>query len=165
MTLVDGLQHRVTVEADDNLLEAVSTDVIENELKISSLRSFVSRSPMKVTVESPQQRSVIISGNANVIAAALRGPSFELAGSGTATAKLGGKVELLKISLAGSGKINAVDLVADKVDVELLGSGTAEVHAVKSLSLLVIGAGTVRYRGSPTISRNAIGVGKVEKLD
>lgn len=164
VTLVDGLQHRVTVEADDNLLDAVSTDVIENELKISSLRSFVSRSPMKVRVESPQHRSVIISGTANVIAAALRGPAFELAGSGSATAKLGGRAEFLKISLAGSGKINALDLVADKVEVELLGSGTAEVHAVKSLSLMVIGAGTVRYKGSPTISRNAIGVGRVEQI-
>lgn len=165
VTLVDGLQHRVMVEADDNLLDAVSTDVIDNELKISSLRSFVSRSPMKVTVESPQHRSLIISGSANLIATALRGPAFELAGSGSATAKLGGKTEFLKVALAGSGRINALDLVADKVEVELLGSGTAEVHAVKSLSLLVIGSGTVRYRGSPTISRNAIGVGKVEKLD
>jgi hypothetical protein len=165
VTLVDGLAHKVTVEADDNLLDAVSTDVIDNELKISSLRSFVSRSPMKVTVESPQQRGLTVSGNAHVTAAALRGPSFTLSGSGSATAKLGGTAESLKVSLAGSGKIDALNLVADKVDVELLGSGTAEVHAVKSLSLMVIGSGTVRYRGNPTISRTAIGVGRVEKLD
>ncbi len=164
VTLVDGLAHRVTVEADDNLLDAVSTDVIENELKISSLRSFVSRSAMKVTVESPQQRSLTISGSANVVATALRGPSFTLAGSGSATAKLGGKVEFLKVSLAGSGKIDALALEAEKVEVEVLGSGTAEVHAVKSLNLMVIGSGTVRYRGNPTISRNAIGRGRVEQV-
>ena len=165
VTLVEGTAHRVTVEADDKLLDAVSTDVIDNELKISSLRSFVSRSAMKVTVESPQHRGLTVSGNAHVTGAALHGPSFTLAGSGSATAKLGGAMEFLKISLAGSGRIDALDLMADKVEVEVLGSGTAEVHAVKSLSLMVIGSGTVRYRGSPTISRNAIGRGRVEQIN
>jgi hypothetical protein len=164
VTLVDGLAHRVTVEADDNLLDAVSTDVVDNELKIASLRSFVSRSSMKVTVETPQQRALNVSGNAQVTALALRGPSFTLSGSGAATAKLGGTIEFLKISVAGSGRVDALGLVADKVEVEVLGSGTAEVHAVKSLSLMVIGSGTVRYRGNPTISRNAIGRGKVEQV-
>jgi hypothetical protein len=162
--LVDGPTHKITVEADDNLLDAVSSDVIENQLRISSLRSFVSRSAMKVTVESPQHRGLTVSGNAHVIAPALRGPSFSLSGSGASTAKLGGTMEFLKISLAGSGKIDALDLVAEKVEVEVLGSGTAEVHAVKTLTLMVIGSGTVRYRGDPKVSRNAIGKGRVEKL-
>jgi len=165
VTLVDGPAHKVMVEADDNLLDAVSTDVSpNNELRISSLRSFVSRSPMKVTVESPQQRGVTVSGTGRVIAAALHGPSFTFGGSGSSTAKLGGSMEFLKISLAGSGKVDALDLVADKVEVEVVGSGTAEVHAVKSLTLMVIGSGTVLYRGDPKISRNAIGRGKVEQV-
>ena len=35
---------------------------------------------------------------------------------------------------------------------------------VLCLSLMVIGSGTVRYRGSPTIARSAIGRGKVEQV-
>jgi hypothetical protein len=164
VTLVNGSAHKVTIEADDNLLDAVSTDVFDNELKISSLRSFVSRSAMKVTVEGPQLKGLNVSGNAHVIASGLRGPSFALVGSGASTARLGGAMEFLKISLVGSGKIDALELVADKVEVEVLGSGTAEVHAVKTLSLMVIGSGTVRYKGEPKVSRNAIGRGKVEQV-
>lgn len=165
VTLVDGPEHRITVEADDNLLDAVSADVIDAQLRIASLRSFVSRTPMKLTVESPQQRGLTIAGSANVTAASLRGPDFALAGSGSSTARLGGRVEHLKISLVGSGRIDALDLVADRVDIEIAGSGTAEVHAVKALDLMVIGAGTVRYRGDPKISRYAIGRGRVERVN
>lgn len=164
VTLVDGPDHRITVEADNDLLDAVSSDVIDNQLKIASVRSFVSRTAMKVTVESPPLQGLTVSGNARVTAAALRGTNFAFAGSGSSTAKLGGSIESLKISLAGAGKVDALDVVAENVEVEVLGSGTAEVNAVKALSLMVIGSGTVRYRGNPKISRNAIGRGRVEQV-
>jgi Putative auto-transporter adhesin, head GIN domain len=164
VTLVDGPDYKITVEADNDLLDAISSDVFDAELRISSLRSFVSRTAMKVTVESPPLRGLNVSGNARVTAAGLRGSSFALAGSGASTAKLGGSMESLKVSLLGSGKVDALELVAEKVEVEVLGSGTAEVHAVKTLSLMVIGSGVVRYRGDPKVSRNAIGRGKVEQV-
>jgi hypothetical protein len=119
---------------------------------------------MKVTVESPQQRGLTVSGTAQVTAAALRGPDFAFAGSGSSSAKLAGRVESLKISLAGAGKVDAFDLVADKVEVEVLGSGSADVNAVRTLSLMVIGSGTVRYRGDPKVTNNAIGRGRVERV-
>jgi len=151
--------------ADNDLLDAISSDVIDNELRISSLRSFVSRTTMKVTVESPPLRGLAVSGNAKATAGALTGPTFAFAGSGSSTAKLGGSIDSLKISLAGAGRVDALDLTADSVEVEVLGSGTAEVHAVKTLSLMVIGSGTLRYRGNPKVSRNAIGRGRVEKIN
>jgi len=164
VTLVDGSSYRITVEADNDLLDAISSDVIDNELRISSLRSFVSRTTMKVTVESPPLRGLTVSGNAKATAGALTGPAFAFAGSGSSTAKLGGSIDSLKISLAGAGRVDALDLTAESVEVEVLGSGTAEVHAVKTLSLMVIGSGTLRYRGNPKVSRNAIGRGRVEQM-
>lgn len=164
VTLVDGPNYKITVEADNDLLDAVSSDVIENELKIMSLRSFVSRTTMKVTVESPPLRALTVSGNAHVVANSLRGANFAFTGSGSSTAKLGGTVDALKISLLGAGKVDALQLVAQEVDVEVLGSGTAEVNAIKSLGLMAIGAGTIRYRGNPKVSRHAIGRGKVEQV-
>jgi hypothetical protein len=164
VTLVDGPNYQVTVEADNDLLDAVSSEVIDYELRIGSLRSFVSRTSMKVTVASPPLRGLSVSGNANVTAAALSGSSFAFSGSGSSTAKLGGAIESLKISLAGAGKVDAFDLVAENVEVEVLGSGTAEVNAVKTLGLMVIGSGTLRYRGNPKVSRKAIGRGRVEQV-
>jgi len=79
-------------------------------------------------------------------------------------AKLGGAIDALKISLAGAGRVDALDLEAQSVEVEVLGSGTAEVNAVKTLSLMVIGSGTLRYRGNPKVTRNAIGRGRVEQV-
>jgi len=164
VTLVDGPNYRITVEADNDLLDAVGSDVIDNELRIGSLRSFVSRSTMKVTVESPPLRGLTCSGNAKVTAQALSGPAFAFTGSGSSTAKLGGKIDSLKITLAGAGRVDALDLAADAVEVEVLGSGTADVNAVKTLGLMVIGSGTLRYRGNPKISRTAIGRGRVEQI-
>jgi hypothetical protein len=164
VTLVDGPGYKITVEADNDLLDAISSDVIDNELRISSLRSFVSRTSMKATIESPPLRALSVSGNAKATAGALTGPSFAFTGSGSSTAKLGGSIDSLKISLAGAGRVDALDLTAESVEVEVLGSGTAEVHAVKSLSFMVIGSGTLRYRGTPKVSRNAIGRGRVEQV-
>lgn len=164
VTLVDGPGYKITVQADNDLLDAISSDVIDNELRISSLRSFVSRTSMKVTVESPPLRALSVSGNAKATAGALSGPNFAFTGSGSSTAKLGGSIESLKISLAGAGRVDALDLAAQNVEVEVLGSGTADVHVVKTLSFMVIGSGTLRYRGNPKVSRNAIGRGRVEQI-
>ncbi|HTT13698.1 MAG TPA: head GIN domain-containing protein [Burkholderiaceae bacterium] len=164
VTLVDGPVYKITVEADNDLLDAISSDVVDNELRISSLRSFVSRTSMKATVESPPIRALNVSGNAKVTAGALSGPNFAFTGSGSSTAKLGGSIETLKIALAGSGRVDAVELTAQSVEVEVLGSGAADVNAVKTLSFMVIGSGTLRYRGNPKVSRNAIGRGRVEQM-
>jgi hypothetical protein len=164
VTLVDGPGYKITLEADNDLLDAISSDVFDNELRISSVRSFVSRTAMKATVESPPLRALNVSGNANATASALSGPSFAFTGSGSSTAKLGGSIESLKISLAGAGRVDALELTAQSVEVEVLGSGTAEVNAVKTLSFMVIGSGTLRYRGNPKVSRNAIGRGRVEQV-
>ena len=164
VTIVDGPAHKLVVEADNDLLDSISTDVVDYELRISSLRSFVSRSAMKVTVECPPVRGITVSGNAKVTAAALSGSSFAFSGSGSSVARLGGAIDALKISLAGAGRVDALDLEAQSVEVEVLGSGTAEVNAVKTLSLMVIGSGTLRYRGNPKVTRNAIGRGRVEPV-
>ena len=164
VTLVEGPAYKITVEGDNDLLDAISSDVIDNELRISSLRSFVSRTSMKATVESPPLRALTVSGTAKATAKALNGPSFTFTGSGSSAAKLGGSIESLKIQLAGAGRVDALELTAQNVEVEVLGSGTAEVNAVKTLSLMVIGSGSLRYRGNPKISRNAIGRGRVEQL-
>src|SRR5262245_36567419 len=90
VTLVDGPGYKITVEADNDLLDAISSDVVDNELRISSLRSFVSRTSMKATIESPPVRALSVSGNARATAGALTGPNFAFTGSGSSSAKLGG---------------------------------------------------------------------------
>ncbi|NNF18253.1 MAG: DUF2807 domain-containing protein, partial [Flavobacteriaceae bacterium] len=55
----------------------------------------------------------------------------------------------LEIRMSGSGDLDAFDLEADDVEVQVSGSADVEVTANKSLKANVSGSGDIRYKGNP----------------
>ena len=62
--------------------------------------------------------------------------------------------------LDGVGSIDAHELVANAVTIDMSGAGRSPVA---SLQVTITGAGTVTYSGEPTITQKITGVGKLTK--
>ena len=66
-------------------------------------------------------------------------------------------------SIAGSGDVNAANLVGQTVKVRIAGSGDVRVHAEQLLDVSIAGSGDVIYRGTPVLRKSIAGSGEVRK--
>ena len=89
--------------------------------------------------------------------------SLKIELSGAAECDFRGKVDDLRIHLSGAGDFDALDLLANRVEVDLSGAGSARVYAKEKLDVSISGVGTVRYRGEPEIQRNVSGLGSLKR--
>ncbi|MEL6193805.1 MAG: head GIN domain-containing protein [Bacteroidota bacterium] len=90
---------------------------------------------------------------------------FETHLSGAGSMDLKGKSDVAEISISGAGKVNAFDLLTDRLEVHVSGAGLANVHARDELDVHVSGAASLRYKGSPRISQSISGAGSVRSAD
>lgn len=179
----------VELQADDNLLPLVETEVIDGRhgrtLRIAWRRgeSVRTRADTVVTVDVAQLRAVAASGSGDVRIDALTTPLFSLALAGSGDARLArlatdelsvsiagsgdvsasGRTKRLALSIAGSGDVAAQDLAAEEVKVSVAGSGDARVHAERELTVAIAGSGDVFYSGAAALKSSIAGSGSVRK--
>lgn len=145
-----GEPRSVAVEADDNLVAHVRTEVADGVLRLSLLPgSYETRTPLRVEVVTPSLRGLVLDGAARADVAGLAGGAFDVAVGGAAEATLAGRVDVLSAHVSGAGELGAFGLEALRADVDVGGAGEAEVTVREDLSGDVSGAGKLRYRGDP----------------
>ncbi len=77
---------------------------------------------------------------------------------------LEGETSLAELSVKSNGKIDAQNLVAQKVNAKLSMGGEILCHAVEELQATIHSGGKILYNGSPKIEENITYRGTVEKL-
>jgi len=85
--------------------------------------------------------------------------NFDASGAGSIT--LLGQVNTLNIDSSGAISINAFDLIAEDVVVDVSGAASVDVYASSTLSVDLSGVGTVTYDGNPQVSQSVSGLGRV----
>ncbi len=181
-----GNQESLTVEADDNILPRIRTDVEDGTLVIG-MEPRVSVSPtaeIRYQLTVRELSALGVSGSGDIHSASLRGQSFgvhvsgsgkimleELTAttltadiSGSGTVEMSGKVDSQNIHISGSGDYDCGRLQSDSTEVTVSGSGDSKVWADKSLGVHVSGSGNVEYYGNPQVSKHVSGSGGVCKL-
>lgn len=164
VTVTVGEEQSVVVEADDNILPLIETNVRGDTLVIGTkaLTTLDPDLPITVNVTVTSLDEVSLSGSGDITIQGIAAPSFEieLSGSGDITAE--GAADSLTISLNGSGDVACGDLKAKSVTASINGSGDVTVYAIDSLDAAVYGSGTVEYRGDPAeVNQSAPGSGRV----
>ena len=159
-----GALESISVEADDNIVPLVETDVQNGQLVISnkSNANFTTANPVRVNVTMNSIKGVTLrgSGNINISNVAGDGLKISLPGSGNLTVT--GTATTVDISLPGSGNIYCDRLKAKFATVTLNGSGNIEVFANQRLDANLRGSGTIHYGGNPAqISKNISGSGSI----
>lgn len=182
-----GNSEGVTIEADDNLLPLIETQVENGTLRLRpTKRNLNLRSHnLKIVVTARNVERLRVGGSGSIASDALRGSrlEFTIGGSGsidvkgieaeTAAVKVGGSGDLkvgggntraLSVSIAGSGDVDMGRVKAGSVNVKVAGSGDATVWAQDSLNVSVAGSGDVNYYGEPRVSQNVVGSGSARKI-
>ena len=158
-----GFGQSVTVRADDNLVDHVTTVVRNGRLTIGDKGSFTASTPMMVNITVPALDRVALTGTGSVLVYGVRANDFavEMQGTGSIHAG-GGAVRRVDATLAGDGEIQLQDLLAHHVVATVSGTGRLQVHAIGRLEASIPGAGTIVYSGNPTkVTESVTGTGVI----
>jgi hypothetical protein len=186
LTLIQGDEEGLTVEADDNLMPYIETKMRGSELVIGIKDgvSITTSNPIRFTLRIKDINRVSVSGSGNVYSEALDAQDFEFSVSGSGNLRfedlaaedvqvnvsgsgnfdMVGNVETQNISISGSGDYNAGDLESKKAEVAITGSGNVTVWATEELDIRISGNGNIDYYGSPKVSQSISGGGEIESL-
>lgn len=171
--LVDGEEGKITLKAEENLVDYIQIEVEHNTLKLS-IEKGVHLAPshgkkVLITVPFHSLTAVSLSGSGDITTknpiktnefkSTLSGSgdvrleinakeiTSDVTGSGDMTLK--GKSDVFKCSVTGSGDMNAKDLQSATVSAKVTGSGDCKVYCTDSLEARVVGSGDIEYYGNP----------------
>ena len=185
--LTQGDVEAVTVEADENLLDLITTEVRGNTLVVGLKRG--------VELKKAKQKDVYITlreideleisgvvhvesttplvteelelevGGVSQTSLEIRCDYLEAEANMVGSLELRGEVREAEISNGGVGSLDALGLQVDKLTIENSGVGSAEVQARDEISITSSGVGSVRYRGDAVVKElSTSGIGKVKKI-
>jgi hypothetical protein len=157
-----GKDHSVEVEADDNLLEHIRTEVRGGILKIETSERIKSETGIRVRVTAPNIERLEASGVAKVSVAGINNRSIDVDTSGASKVKLDGTTADLTIEVSGASKIDAAALKAENANVDASGASHVDVFVTGRLTSEASGASKVSYAGNPSsVDKNSSGAGRV----
>jgi hypothetical protein len=151
------------ISGDDNIINHVSTKVVDKTLRIFIDKSYSTNHAIVVYISSPNIASIIINGTSNVDLDGIKTEHLKISLLGTADLTANGIASRLDLNIQGSGDANVKSLISDFVTVYLQGSGDIILTANKQLDATVSGVGDIHFFGHPEkISKKISGVGDIE---
>lgn len=188
LEITTGDANNLDIEADDNILPHLTTEVRNGRLIIGTERGYNLRPDVPIryqlTISNPGLERVELNGSSEIYAPALTQPELtvEINGSGnieigqldadrlivqldgSGNVDLAGQVNDQDVDINGSGNYNANDLQTARSAVSIDGSGDATVWSVDSLDVNIGGSGSVSYYGSPNLIQRISGSGEIRNL-
>lgn len=184
--LTQGDAEGLTIEADDNVLARIESNVEDGVLRIRFPEGLVvhPRTPIRIAVRLRSVDAVTLAGAVRLEAPALEVDRLRLRLAGSSSARLGkiaargirletsghchamaaGTADDLELRVSGAGEINAARLEARHARVAIAGSAQLALWVRQALEVRITGSGAVRYFGEPVVEKRVIGAGVVERL-
>ena len=78
--------------------------------------------------------------------------------------QLAGATGINDIRLSGSAEIMAFNLETQETNLNISGSGKANLNVMQNLNINISGTGEVSYRGQPKVSQRITGSGRVNQI-
>jgi hypothetical protein len=186
LTITQGSAESLSIQADDNLMKLIRTEVVNGVLEISFDNNawttyYLSGESIKFDLTVINLDSISFTGAGKITVENLNVPNLstsltgagsmalshlttnkltvQLSGAGSLTAD--GTVTSQEINLSGVGSYQAADLQSTDASVSLSGVGSAIVWVTNTLDVTVSGAGSVGYYGEPVVTKNITGLGSL----
>lgn len=144
----------VEVQADDNLLPLITTEVRGGVLRIETEKRIESKNPIVVKISAPDIEDLNISGASKATLTNLSNEILQIHSSGASKIKIEGITANLEIKVSGASKIDAENLKAENVSVDASGASNVNVAASNNLNVEASGASSVLYSGNPKNFKN-----------
>ena len=152
----------VVIEADDNLLPVISTEVVDGTLVVSPSENYSTRSKITLIVGVPVLRSLSMRGAGDAFLDSVTRDELRLSISGAVTVDGVGSVDWLDAQILGSGRLLLGRLRAKECKVTINGAGRGAVFASEKLTALINGSGRIEYLGDPQdVTRRIVGAGRI----
>ena len=165
VSVEQGGSESLTIEADDNVLPRLTSEVSDSTLKLGKKRGITlgPENPIRYRVTVKDLTGVGVSGSGSVKGQGMTLQTLRLDISGSGTVNLSGSAVEQDIQVSGSGRYEAAELLSEKASVEISGSGEVAVAVSRELRIDISGSGTVTYSGDPSVQQSVSGSGKVVK--
>ncbi len=142
----------------DRTVKVYVTYVEVNKLSASSASNIFADGPIKT------KTLTLSASSAGTIDIQIEVEDLEASASSAAELELRGKARNVEIDVSSAGDVDAYELVAEVVEVDVSSGGAAKVHAVKEIDAHASSGGSIRYKGSPERSNtNSSSGGSVKK--
>ena len=188
VSVKQGGQESLTMEAEDNLLPNLKTEVRNGRLQIFYRREGGKHvnptKSVKITITVKDLTDVEFTSAGEVIIEKLKTDGLDVSLSGAGNLKLddiqvkslhvdlsgagsgaaSGSADDLDLVISGFGDFKAGDLHSKDARVNISGAGSATVWVDDELTAEVSGAGSVSYYGLASVNREISGVGGVRHL-
>lgn len=162
------------IEAEDNLMEYLETEVSNGRLRIGtqdnvSLRTtrpvhyyltvidldrimISSSGDIEMGDLKTDTLTVVISSSGDMTMGVLNADMLEVDNHSSGNLDIaGGEVKTQNITIGSSGKYSAQDLASDEAEVHINSSGSATIWVHDHLNANLNSSGDLRYRGNPTV--------------
>jgi hypothetical protein len=186
--ITQGPATPLRIETDENLFDFI--ELVQEgsrvEIKVRNGYNLKPSNEIKVYASSPLVNEFHAAGSCDIIGqnkiTTTDDMNIELSGScdvqlelnsprvkadlaGACSLVLKGETKKLDVEGSGSTDIKSMDLLAEEVNVDISGSGDAEVFASVKLDVDISGSGSVRYKGNAAVNKNVAGSGHITKVN
>ncbi|CAN5845832.1 head GIN domain-containing protein [soil metagenome] len=189
LTIIQGESEALTVEAEDNVMSHLRTEVRNGTLTLglaheSWLQVVRPTQPIKfkLTVKkltdldlsgsgsiqaatlTTDQLAVTVSGSGDLEFAQLAATNLTCTISGSGKAQFAGAVTGQTVVISGNGDYQAGNLKSQTGQITVSGSGQVTVWVQTALDVEISGSGMVNYYGAPKLSTEISGSGQIKDL-
>ncbi len=182
--IVKSITFNVKIEADENLIENIKTEVKDGKILISNNKSICGSKEMKLTLYMPELNAINCSG-ASVVKSndSFDSEKFEIKSSGASeisvmvntklliskysgasSIKLKGNADTHALETTGASSLKATDLVVKKYAIDSRGATDCKINVTEELAVTSSGASDIKYLGDPKISKSIKGASSISKL-
>jgi Putative auto-transporter adhesin, head GIN domain len=163
--ILAGETFLVEVEADDNLIEHIITELDGETLKIYTENRLSAKSKIVVRVSMPSLKEAEVSGASKMNISGVLNEDLSLQASGASKINIKGETKSLDIDISGASKVDAEALIAESVKAEASGASSAVINATQQLEADASGASKISYIGDlKDIREHTSGASSVKKF-
>ncbi len=185
VTVVQGDHESLVIEAEDNLIRYIETEVENGVLTIGFERkSLLPTEPVKFHLTMREVRGLDTRGVSNIQSDEITTDRLDIGISGTGSVTINdltadlavvnvsgagsfnaeGQVDSQRVTLSGAGNFEGEDLESQTAEVIISGLGRVAVWATDTLDVTISGTGSVDYYGSPEVNQRVSGVGRLKDM-
>ena len=182
-----GSEESLRIEAEDNLMEYLETEVSGGRLRIGTRERVNLRNsePIKYYLTVTALDTIKISSSGDIEAPALEADDFSVSIASSGNLEIdalnashlkvsisssgdldiaAGAVETQDVTISSSGNYDAEDLESDEAEVRINSNGSATIWVRDSLKVNLNSSGDLRYRGNPTVDASTNSSGDVMQI-
>ncbi len=185
--ITQGTEETLKIEAEDNVLPAITTAVRNGVLQIGfdennwpnvvqpteTIRYYLTVKDLErielsgaggVEADQLSATNLVItsSGAGDIQIDQIAAKTLDVALSGAGSCQLGGEVATQNIEISGAGNYSAAELQSQTAKIAVSGLGSVEIWATDTLDVDISGAGSVKYYGTPSVSQDISGAGSIK---